>query len=237
MSWIPGWDSVAGAHWWSNIYFAASIGALILLGVFEAVSHRYSERKDELSAIEQQKIQDQHDKDVAAIHLQAANLEKEAAAANERAAAAELKLAEYRKTRREILAEPGHVESFIEKIKPFAGTPFDVGHAGEGMREQWDFLWDLEPLFQKAGWIHVDWIGGTMFKKNNWPGNHWYGLANVINVSIELSPQARDKLLPAATALAEALNGIGIAAAVEATVISGTSANADVLHFLVGEKR
>lgn len=93
MSWIPGWDAAASAYWWSNIYFSASIVALILLGVFEVISHRYSERKDELTATEQQRIQDQHDKDMAAVHLQAsqaneraANLEKEAAAANERAA-------------------------------------------------------------------------------------------------------------------------------------------------------
>lgn len=94
MSWIPGWDSIAGTHWWENFYFWGSIVALILLGAAEVISHRYTERKDELTAIEQRDIQRQHDKDVAELHLQtsqaderAAKLEKEAAAANERAAA------------------------------------------------------------------------------------------------------------------------------------------------------
>jgi hypothetical protein len=36
MDWFPGWASVAGAHWWRNFYFGASIAALILLGVAEA---------------------------------------------------------------------------------------------------------------------------------------------------------------------------------------------------------
>jgi hypothetical protein len=52
MSWWPGWDSITGSHWWSNAYFFASIVSLILLGVFAVVSHRYSERTDELTAIE-----------------------------------------------------------------------------------------------------------------------------------------------------------------------------------------
>ena len=58
MSAIPGWDSVASSHWWSNFYFWASILALISLGVMEVVSHRYSERKDELAASEQESHQE-----------------------------------------------------------------------------------------------------------------------------------------------------------------------------------
>jgi hypothetical protein len=93
MDWIPGWVSVAGSHWWSNFYFAASIGALILLGITEVISHRYSERKDELAAVEQTDTQKRYDAEIARLHLEtaqaderAAKLEKDAAAANERAA-------------------------------------------------------------------------------------------------------------------------------------------------------
>jgi hypothetical protein len=68
MGWIPGWASVAGAHWWSNFYFASSIGALILLGVTEVISHRYSERKDELSAEEQTDTQKRYDAEIARLH-------------------------------------------------------------------------------------------------------------------------------------------------------------------------
>jgi hypothetical protein len=72
MSLIPGWDSVTGAHSWSNIYFWLSIIALLSLGVFEVVSHRYSERKDELAAIEQEATKKSHDKEIAQLHLDTA---------------------------------------------------------------------------------------------------------------------------------------------------------------------
>jgi hypothetical protein len=52
---------------------------LILLGVFEVISHRYSERKDELAAAEQDSTQRRHDEEMARLHL-------ETAKANERAA-------------------------------------------------------------------------------------------------------------------------------------------------------
>jgi len=57
MSWIPGWDSTTSAHWWSNFYFWISLVSLIFLGLFEAVSHHYSERKDELATAEQSAVQ------------------------------------------------------------------------------------------------------------------------------------------------------------------------------------
>jgi hypothetical protein len=66
--------------------------------------------------------------------------------------------------------------------------------------------------------------------------SHTYGLANVLNVSIELNPETREKLLPAAEALAAGLNRIGIVAQVEDRPISGTSNNADAVHVLVGIK-
>jgi hypothetical protein len=77
VSWIPGWDSITSAHSWSNIYFWASICSLILLGVFEVFSHRYSERKDELAAVEQSDAQRRHNEEIARLHL-------ETATANER---------------------------------------------------------------------------------------------------------------------------------------------------------
>jgi len=79
VSWIPGWDSVAGAHSWSNIYFWAGIFALLSLGVFEIFSHRYTERKDELVAQQQDETQRQHDEEMARLHLETAMANEEAA--------------------------------------------------------------------------------------------------------------------------------------------------------------
>jgi hypothetical protein len=126
-------------------------------------------------------------------------------------------------------------DKIVAALKPFAGTKFDIGHAPVG-REQWDFMWQLEPAFQMAGWVFVDWKGAQAFAKLNWTiSPHWYGVANVLNVSIEMAPESRDKLSPAAEALTKVLNDIGIAAAIN-TVGSG-SANEDAIHILVGEKR
>jgi hypothetical protein len=108
--------------------------------------------------------------------------------ANARAAEAELKLAEFRKPRGSIIQE--HAKEFVDGIKPFAGTEFDMCHAPVG-REQWDFAWQLEPLMSQAGWVFVDWMSATgRFSKVNWTMNpHRYGVANVENVSIELAPR------------------------------------------------
>lgn len=168
-----------------------------------------------------------------------------AAALEKEAANAKLELARL-STPRFKLITPEAAATLIEKIKPFAGTKFDIGHAASG-REQWDFLWVLEPLFSQAGWIFVDWNPGPLplpgqsrpgvFGKLNWTmQQHVYGVANVSNVSIELSPEFRDKLLPAANALASALKEIGIATTVEDHPISGVSATKDAIHFLVGER-
>jgi hypothetical protein len=157
------------------------------------------------------------------------------ARANARAAEAQLELARITTPRFRLLTVEA-VTSIVEKIEPFRDTKFDVGHEPIG-REQWDLAWQLEPIFPKAGWVFVDWIGGKTFSKLNWTMHpHTYGVANVSNVSIELSPEHREKLLPAANALAEALNGIGIATTVEANPISGTSITPDAIHLLIGTK-
>jgi len=75
VSWIPGWDSVASAGWWGGFYFWLSIVALIGLGVFEVASHRYSDRKDELAAAEQEATQRRHDEEMARLHLETAKAE------------------------------------------------------------------------------------------------------------------------------------------------------------------
>lgn len=116
MGWIPGWDSVASTHSWSNFYFGASICALILLGIFEVISHRYSERKEELAAAEQDSTQRRHDEEMARLHL-------ETAKANERAA--ELNTA-LEKEREKTSARPWKKEQF-DAIQEIKGVVTDVG--------------------------------------------------------------------------------------------------------------
>jgi hypothetical protein len=67
---------------WGNAFFWAGIVALLFLGVSEVVSHRYSERKDELVSQQQVAADRRHDEEMARVQLLTAQ-------ANERAAALE----------------------------------------------------------------------------------------------------------------------------------------------------
>jgi hypothetical protein len=129
MSWVPGWDSIASAHWWENFYFWASIVALILLGVMEVVSHRYTERKDELAAAEQSKTQRQHDEEIARLHLQTAALTADAeksraaiAEATARAAEANRIAEEERTARLKLLGEISARHLTEESAKKLIGA-------------------------------------------------------------------------------------------------------------------
>jgi ABC-type transport system substrate-binding protein len=88
----------------------------------------------------------------------------------------------------------------------------------------------------QAGWIFVEWTSATSrFSKLNWTMNpHKYGVANVENVTIELAPESREQLMPAATALANAFKQIGIDATV--TGKNNNSTNAGVIDLLLGAK-
>lgn len=152
-----------------------------------------------------------------------------AADAEARAAEAKLELERFRAPR---LPNSEQLSSITEKIKPFAGTQFDTGLSSED-REQQDFLWRLEPAITAAGWFEVDWKGssGFTFKRGDRPKS---GPAAVIGVSIEIHPEQRDRLLPAAEALASALNDIGIEARAGGFNVHNTNPNA--IHLLIGKK-
>lgn len=164
--------------------------------------------------------------------------EAELAEAKRNSAAATKQLAEYRISRAQRVID--NFSLLVERMKPFAGTKFDIGLGPEGMREQWDFSWQIEPAFGEAGWQMIDWWGGSVLRK-------WcnldpkllkvrpFGLANVVNVSIEMHPSHKVALTPAAEALAQALREIGVTVSTEYN--NNASANENVLHFLIGEKQ
>jgi hypothetical protein len=158
---------------------------------------------------------------------------------NKELAEAKLELARVTTPRCELL--PGNSGIILEKLAPFTGTKFAVGHIEFG-REHCDFLWVLEEILAKAGWAFVDWFPGTLphpgvFRKTNWTmQRHTYGVANVSNVVLELEPANREALLPAAKALADALNEIGIRAALPEVHINPVSMTKNAIHILVGPK-
>ncbi len=131
-----------------------------------------------------------------------------ATTAHEDATAAREELKKFRTPRAKFLTPEARL-LIVEKLKKFPGTPYDVGH-DDLDREVWDFLWYFEPLFKEAGWVQIDWIGGRPFQRQNEWSVHTYGRENVSNISIEIDPVSRPALMPAATALEEALTAVGI---------------------------
>ncbi len=177
---IPGWDSITSSHWWSNFYFWASIIALISLGIMEVVSHRYSERKDELAAIEQDETKKGHELEIAQLHV-------EAARANERAAALEKENLEIRAKvagRRISKQQHGIIVSQLS-ILP---TTFDIQVMSES--EAGLFAADIIKTLTDAGWT----VGEKTFPL----GEIWTNL-NIFRTND-----------PAATRLMAALQAAGI---------------------------
>lgn len=158
---------------------------------------------------------------------------------DDRLTRATLELARLATPRADVIAP--HKEEIIAKLLPFEGTKFDVAHSKCG-REEWDFLWWLEEIIEKGKWVFVEWNPGPLphpgvFPKRNWTMLvHTYGVTNVSDVVIQLDDEYRETLLPAATALADALGGAGIRANVALMNINWNSATKDALHVLVGQK-
>src|SRR5216683_2290973 len=125
-------------------------------------------------------------------------------------------------------------DKLLAALAPFQGTRFVVGH-DDLDREVWDFLSEFEPLMKNSGWVHEDWMGGRRFRKGSSLEGKYYGVANAMNVSIELMPQAEAQLRPAAEALATILTEIGTDAVIAPA--NNTHIAEGSIQFLVGPKR
>jgi hypothetical protein len=120
-------------------------------------------------------------------------------------------------------------------ISQFAGTSFDVG-VGGGDAEQADFLWDLEEVLAQAGWHQAPWnivVPGTMTINRNL--RPVAGAVSAQNLEIHLDPSWDAKFRPAAQALVDALNSIGLQAQI--SPYNAVSGNPMVMHILIGPKR
>ena len=152
------------------------------------------------------------------------------AEANRDTLAAQLELERFRKARREIMR--GHDSEIADALRPFSGTPFDMG-LPQGDGEAADFAWDLEPILVAAGWQHVDWTGSNIsLQQGSRPIS---GSVAASNVEIHLHPSVREMLRPAATALVAALIELDIAAA--EVGFNASSQTHTAMHILIGSKR
>lgn len=152
MPWIPGWNSVPGAHWGESFFFWAGIIALVLLGISEVISHRYSERKDQLTTVEQAETQRRHDEEMARLHLQAATLEHEAAVSNARAKDAELEIERLRELAR-INAAPRvpNADLFEKQLAGISRQSVDLLY-DKGVPDASTLATIMGIAFLKAGW-------------------------------------------------------------------------------------
>lgn len=221
MSWIPGWDSIAAATWWSSFYFWAGIVALLSLGISEVISHRYSERKDELVSEQQAAADRAHNEEIARLHLETAD-------ANARAAEASLALAQF-KAARSLSQE--QQQRIADKLKQFAGTMFDAAIGPKGDPEPLYLIRDISSALLLARWEFIPWTGGG--ETYTEPPMPAIGLTMVTNVIVDVHPDRWEKLGTAATRLAEALAGEGIAAIADS---KPTSVNTDAIHIRIGRK-
>jgi hypothetical protein len=198
VDWIPGWQTAAAANWWSNAWFFASIVCLIFLGVCEVISHRYSERKDELNAARESAAQQQHDIDIATLQAQAAK-------ASETAAKAQLELEKY-KAPRALSAE--QIATLAARLKPFGKISFDV--ALEQSHETASLLAQICSALESAGWDWQDWKRpGVVYKLPK--QGRIAGSASVDGVEIQVAESDRLRLNKPATELINSLIEFGIA--------------------------
>jgi hypothetical protein len=255
MSLIPGWDSIAGTGWWSSFYFWAGIIALLSLGIAEVVSHRYSERKDELVDIEQAATQRQHDEamarvqhDTAEVHERAARLEKEAAearaaiaGANERAAEANqkaqeaiLELAKFKAPRVLTEEQRGRI---VDKLKQFSGTEYDIMII-DSEPEILSLVSAIEIVLSTAGWTELDWkgTGQALIRVGKQPLIR-LGVS-VSNVVIGVQADQPPKLFATARALSDALEAEGVTAIDQKHIAHEmSSTNANAIHIMIGRKQ
>jgi hypothetical protein len=159
-----------------------------------------------------------------------ASANERGAAANERAAQLELEILRI-KTPRQLFT--GHIPQLMERLRPFAGTEYDMG-VQQGDPEAGDLSGAIEFILKEAGWQQVGWRGMTIVAKRE--GNpHDLGIVSLVGVHIQMHPQARSKLEQIALSLRDSLLAVGILAMVSER-LSVQNENATALHVLVGKK-
>jgi hypothetical protein len=208
-------------------------GLLVAIGAVggSVAGYLHWRRSGELQTVlEAENLAQQNE--IATANATAAEAEQRAAEANQKAAEARLELAKFRAPRSSMLK--GKTAGITEKLRPFAGTPFDCGFA-KYSGEQAEFWWDLQPVLIAAGWKNVPWRYGESSGGVTQGGRPETGEVAAANVEIHIHEKQRSKLAPAAAALISALNDVGIEA--KDMGFNAHNSNITAIHILIGEKR
>jgi hypothetical protein len=221
MPWWPGWNSIDGTEFWSAFHFWAGIACLLLLGVFEVLSHYYGERHSalvEIAASEAAQMRDEHDRQTEKRHA--------AEIAGARAAAEQLQ-----KLNKPRALSPEQRQVLVAAIKPYAGTPFVI--AAQQLAEPLILEEQIESALTVAGWIQKPWDGGgdIVISRPNAPS---IGLVTIVGVYIQLDNAAPAAFSPAVLTLGNLLIALGIPTEMQRG--NFPIGNKEVIRVLVGAR-
>lgn len=170
------------------------------------------------------------DRDISRANERAKNAEVQIASSNARAAEAQKQAAEA-KLELAKLKEPRTVNQEQQrriraKIKPFAGTKFDL-YVSTGSSEPVALMNTIEGTLRSAGWVMEKPSTPILFADKA-------GVAALSGLLVQIARERSADFLKAATALASALRAEGIEARAEANLDTGN--NHDAIHVMIGSK-
>lgn len=121
-----------------------------------------------------------------------------------------------------------------EKLQPFAGTKFDMAIT-PGDAQAGDLLAGIEYTAVRGDWREVAWKGRspTVFHREGFPS---IGSVTLEGVVVQVHPNERSLLGPAAAALVDLLQDLGIESRLDIGSALGGSSNAQTIHIMVGKK-
>jgi cell division protein FtsL len=214
----PGWGSLSAVsriHNWAEI---AGIVFLALLVVAETITWKYGNRKDSLTEQQQTAEKQQHDEEMARLHL-------ETAQAQERAAQAQLELEKYKAPRALTTEQQRGIEN---ALKPFAGQEYALSVApGE---EPASFLCLLDGILTRAGWKQHAVIGSVTVGTDCGTA----ALNSLTGIDARRSPNASPASIAAINALVDALANTDAAARGRTDPVNNSTG--DVIVLMVGAK-
>jgi hypothetical protein len=180
---LPGWNSIPFTGLMSNVFFWLSIGALVLLGVAEVLSHRYGGQHDLLVAQQQQTAKDASDGVIA-------RLQRDTAQANARAAEAQLALEQLRAPRALSPLQQAAIAAVAARHKNLTLHIFMAGDSA-----------DISPLAAK--------FSEMLRAGGNWTVEAWTwtGVGPVHGVAVMVKPDAKPENVAIARELLAAING------------------------------
>jgi len=206
MGWIPGWDSITSAGWWSGFYFWISISCLIGLGIAEVASHRYGVRKDELASIEEDAKDKRHDADVVRLQNETAHAIERAALLEKEAAEARVELARLKLPRN---LTPEQQNQISQIAGQFPGTPFVLTIFNDP--EAISLMGQIEDSLIAGGWIEQEWAAGRsiLFTRQGKPS---LNLNSLVGLYVQADASKSDDFTAPVALIANRLKADGMAA-------------------------